>query len=380
MPVVQATLSFVLELGEFHNVDLYHRGFYQIRAYFKTNGQSNTAVTANQPPSKYSAVVEPPTVWKRSNSRMLVPEAVHPSFIEPRQTNPVYLPDKMCSKTLKIMYREESVKLNDVFEQRILIQVDPTKLDESIIKQEIFLCVELWFAEETPDNAFSVNSLERVYERQLRVQLTPTRGLHYHFDVFFDYFHLCAVEMAIHGALTNVSPSIISSSKISPRSTPLPRSGSTQSLSQQTWHSILFTVRNHTSRVQLACNIHQHLCHVLLAARESMLMFWREVLPYLPVQYRPRIGTANFAAKLEELTKQMHNLTSDEEMANQLSLDIARLSSQNTALLKQLTKSTALQSKATAYLRRKTHQVRVIYEHSSSFNRGSPPVEPRFSN
>ncbi|TPP56178.1 putative Serine esterase [Fasciola gigantica] len=209
MPVVQATLSFVLELGEFHNVDLYHRGFYQIRTYFKANGQSSSNTTVNQSSSKFCVVVEPPTLWRRSNTRVLVPEAVHPSFVEPRQVNPVYVPDKMCSKTLRIMYREESVKLHDVFEQRLLIQVDPSKLEQSVLKHEVFLCVELWFAEEGSHNTFSVRSLEKVYERQLRVQLTPTRGLHHHFDVFFDYFHLCAVEMGLHGALTNVSPSII---------------------------------------------------------------------------------------------------------------------------------------------------------------------------
>lgn len=45
-----------------------------------------------------------------------------------------------------------------------------------------------------------------------------------------------------------------------------------------------------TSRIQLACSVHRHLCHILLAARESMLIFWREVLPYLPIRSRPRIG------------------------------------------------------------------------------------------
>nr|CAK6928960.1 unnamed protein product [Fasciola hepatica] len=330
------------------------------------NGQSSSNTTANQSSSKFCVVVEPPTLWKRSNTRVLVPEAVHPSFVEPRQVNPAYVPDKMCSKTLRIMYREESVKLHDVFEQRLLIQVDPSKLEQSVLKHEVFLCVELWFAEEGSHNTFSVRSLEKVYERQLRVQLTPTRGLHHHFDVFFDYFHLCAVEMGLHGALTNVSPSIISLQKLSPHATPLPRSGSTQNLEQQSWHSILFNIRNHeshyafhASRVQLARSIHRHLCHILLAARESMLMFWKELLPYLPVRFRPRIGTTNFAEKLEELSKQMHALSSDEEMANQLSLDVARLSSQNTALLKQMSKSIVLHYKVTAYLRRKTHQVRM---------------------
>ncbi|KER26453.1 hypothetical protein T265_13992, partial [Opisthorchis viverrini] len=297
--------------------------------------------------------------WDRLSCRAHVPEAVHPSYIDPGSQTPNFVTEKMCSKILLIMYREEAAQLCDVFEQRLLLQVDPARLEDSFMKHELFLCVELWFAEESVNEAFVVQAMEKLHERELRIHFTPTRGLHHHFDVFFDYFHLCAVEMAIHGALTNISPSVISPPKPTQRMSSLPRSASLQNLAQQSWHRILFSVRSHATRKQLALAIHRHLCHALLAARESMLLFWREILPYLPIHSKPRDDSLDFSHKLEQLVETMMAQTTDEDMANQISLDVSRLSSQNTVLIKKLCKSCALQPKVATYLRRKTHQIRM---------------------
>ncbi|KAF6768147.1 hypothetical protein AHF37_10291, partial [Paragonimus kellicotti] len=256
----------------------------------KTNGSALTGANPVAGKQVAAVLVEPPLLWERTSTRRVVPESIRGSYIDPGSSTPNLVPEKACSKTLLIMYREESTKLCDVFEQRVLFPVDPCNLEESLIKHELLLCVELWFAEEGVDESNILHSLEKVHERQLRVHFSPTRGLHHHFDVFFDYFHLCAVEMAIHGALTNITPSVISPPKQSPRATPIQNSVSQLNLTQQSWHSILFSMRNHTSRVQLAFAVHRHLCHALLAARESMLLFWREVLPYLSANTKPRMG------------------------------------------------------------------------------------------
>nr|CAH8869590.1 unnamed protein product [Trichobilharzia regenti] len=353
MPVVQATLSFIVELREFHNVDLYHRGYYQIRTYIKTNGQSVT--TTGSANAKATAFAEPPFVWERSSTRFKIPEAKTASYIGPSVSDPAFVPEKACSKTLLIMYREESAKLCDVFEQRILIQVDPINLEDSLMKNDLFLCVELWFAEDPLDRQFIVEMLTKVSERQLRIHLTPSRGLNYHFTVFFDYFHLCAVELALYGALTNISPNIISCPKLAPY---IQMNNPIVNLTQQTWHSILCSIKQ-ASRHHFALAIHRHLCQILLAARESMLLFWRESIPYLPANVKPRIETVDFRSKLDSLTQITQALETDDDLANQISLDIARLSSQNTTLFKQLCKSVTLQSKLANFLRRRFHQIRM---------------------
>ncbi|CAH8635666.1 unnamed protein product [Heterobilharzia americana] len=300
MPVVQATLSFVVELREFHNVDLYHRGYYQIRTYLKTNGQPSTNTGSTY--VKSTAFVEPPLLWERASTRFKVPEAVKASYIEPSVSVPTYIPEKACSKTLLIMYRDETAKICDVFEQRVLIQVDPINLEDSLMRNDLFLCIELWFVEDPLDKPFSPGLLTKVCERQLRIHITPSRGLHYHFTVFFDYFHLCAIELALYGALTNISSNIISWPKISPHNTPLQANSPIVNLAQQTWHSILCNVKQ-VSRYHFALAMHRHICQVLLAARESMLLFWRESIPYLPANVKPRIEAVDFRSKLDSLTE-----------------------------------------------------------------------------
>ncbi|VDO79882.1 unnamed protein product [Schistosoma margrebowiei] len=200
--------------------------------------------------------------------------------------------------------------------------------------------------------------MTKVCERQLRIHLTPSRGLHYHFTVFFDYFHLCAIELAIYGALTNITSSIISWPKFSPHNTPLQTNNQIISLAQQTWHGITCSIKQ-PNRRHFALAIHRHLCQILLAARESMLLFWRESLPYLPSYMRPRIEPVDFQSKLDSLVQTAQSLETDDDLANQLSFDIARLSSQNTVLFKQLCKSVTLQSKLAAFLRRRFHQIRM---------------------
>ncbi len=47
-----------------------------------------------------------------------------------------------------------------------------------------------------------------VSTRTLRIHLSPTRGLCHHVDVFFDYAHLCAVELVIYGFMTSIIPGL----------------------------------------------------------------------------------------------------------------------------------------------------------------------------
>ncbi|CAH8663710.1 unnamed protein product [Schistosoma rodhaini] len=90
-----------------------------------------------------------------------------------------------------------------------------------------------------------------------------------------------------------------------------------------------------------------------------MLLFWRESLPYLPSNVKPRIEPVDFQSKLDSLVQIAQSLETDDDLANQISFDVARLSSQNTVLFKQLCKSVTLQSKLSAFLRRRFHQIRM---------------------
>lgn len=48
------------------------------------------------------------------------------------------------------------------------------------------------------------NGILCVSTRTLQLHLSPTRGLHYHLPVLFDYFHLAAITVTVHASLIAV--------------------------------------------------------------------------------------------------------------------------------------------------------------------------------
>ena len=48
------------------------------------------------------------------------------------------------------------------------------------------------------------SAIECVSSRTFHLRFRPSRGLHYHLPVLFDYFHLAAASMTIHAVLTSL--------------------------------------------------------------------------------------------------------------------------------------------------------------------------------
>lgn len=74
------------------------------------------------------------------------------------------------------------------------------QIEDTLERADFTLMVELWFTDQTfgPDQHSSISC---VSSRTLQLHFSPTRGLHYHLPVLFDYFHLAAVTMTIHASL-----------------------------------------------------------------------------------------------------------------------------------------------------------------------------------
>ncbi len=64
------------------------------------------------------------------------------------------------------------------------------------------------------------NGILCVSSRTLQLHFSPTRGLHYHLPVLFDYFHLAAVTVTVHASLIAVHQPyikyVISSARFNP--------------------------------------------------------------------------------------------------------------------------------------------------------------------
>lgn len=99
-------------------------------------------------------------------------------------------------RPFQILYRNEEVTLKDVVLFRCHMLVDGNNLRESLERAEFSLILELWFSDTSPVSMVMVSS------RTLQLNMSPIEGLHYHLPILFDYFHLSAISLTIHSALT----------------------------------------------------------------------------------------------------------------------------------------------------------------------------------
>ncbi|KAK3863331.1 hypothetical protein Pcinc_030901 [Petrolisthes cinctipes] len=159
MGELQATVELALHIHKFYNVDLFQRGYYQLRVYLKSS-------------PKLPAKIEL-SLLKNNNA---------------------------SNKTFQILYRNEEVHLDDHVLFKLHLIVDAHKLADSLDRADLQVVVELWFSEHAlgPDHH---NAIQCVSSRTLTLHFSPTRGLHYHLPVLFDYFHLSAVTLTVHCCL-----------------------------------------------------------------------------------------------------------------------------------------------------------------------------------
>ena len=165
MSELQATIEFSVELHKFYNVDLFQRGFYQVRCNFKSSPKVPAKVEVSLPRTKKSDLIFPPSI----------------------------INGVAVSKTFQILYRNEEVSLDDVVHYRVHIVLDSAKIEETLRNAEFALEVELWFSEDGLGME-QHSSIQNVSRRCLQLNFVPSRGLHYHLPVLFDYFHLCCVR------------------------------------------------------------------------------------------------------------------------------------------------------------------------------------------
>ncbi|XP_059470773.1 protein FAM135A isoform X4 [Neocloeon triangulifer] len=194
MSELQATMEFCIELYKFYNVDLFQRGYYQIRTGLKVSPKVPVKIEVSLPRAQgeYKSEIreEICQICKLilTNSEA---DSVFPACV---------VNGTGVSKTFQILYRNEEVLLDDVFTFRVHILVDSQKIEETLERADFQLIVELWFSDQTfaSDQQTAIAS---VSSRTLQLNFSPTRGLHYHLPVLFDYFHLAAVTLTIHASL-----------------------------------------------------------------------------------------------------------------------------------------------------------------------------------
>ncbi|CAL1271736.1 unnamed protein product [Larinioides sclopetarius] len=278
MGELQCTLEFSVELHKFINVDLFQRGFYQVRSTLKASPKLPVKIEVNLP--------------KNSSCTLVFPACI--------------VNGTAVSKTFQILYKNEEVILDDIIIFKVHTLVEGHRVRESLLKADFQIAVELWFTDQSfgPDQH---NSIHCVSTRTLLLHFDPARGLHHHIPLLFDYFHLCAVTITIHASIIAICQPYLSIQKPSKQAflTGSPR------LSNKKSHSSMETVffgpqvgRSVPSATRLyrAHLVHWELCSILLSAHNCLCRKLLEYMTLLPPWQQLKLDSVESTSCLENLS------------------------------------------------------------------------------
>ncbi|KAM4590739.1 protein FAM135A [Odontesthes bonariensis] len=371
MAEVQATVEFSVELHKFYNVDLFQRGFYQMRASLKV----------------------PPRVPHKVETSLLHPGGSDLAFPASIQD------DVICSKTFQILYKNEEVVVNDVLLFKVMMLLDEKKVEESLNDMDFQLFLDLYFTDGdyTPDDP---SSLQNISGRILHLHFSPQRGIHQHINVMFDYFHLSVISVVIHASLVALHQPLISFPR-PVKTTWLNRNAPAQSkdsiipplenvvfgntyVKQVSPDGRTFLVSDHC--LQHAFSLHHNLCSNLLIAYQGLFGYFTSITKDLPSSHRmelakpsmqvlyervlrrpyPRgqrhvyIEQLDLEARLAELCEHVKQKSeSPDELAELVNMNLAQLCSLLMALWGQFLEVVSLQEHVAALLAVEHHTLRV---------------------
>uniref|UniRef100_A0A8C5B179 Family with sequence similarity 135 member A n=1 Tax=Gadus morhua TaxID=8049 RepID=A0A8C5B179_GADMO len=341
MSEVQATVEFAVELHKFYNVDLFQRGFYQIRASMKV----------------------PPRVPNKVEASLLHPAGSDLAFPASVQE------DVISSRTYQILYKNEEVAVNDVLLFKVMMLLDEKKVEESLNEMDFQIVLELFFT----DGDYSSedqSSLQSISSRVLRLHFSLQKGIHQQVNIMFDYFHLSVISMTIHASLVALHQPLISFPR-PVKTTWLNRNAPAQSkdsvipnlesvvfgssyVKQVSPDGRTFLVSEHC--LQHAHSLHHSLCASLLLAYQGLFGCFTSLTKNLPTNHRMELEELDIEARLAQLCKQIE---SPDELAELVNMNLAQLCSLLMALWGQFLEVVSLQEHVSTLLAAEHHTLRV---------------------
>ncbi|XP_075058690.1 protein FAM135A isoform X3 [Mixophyes fleayi] len=370
MSDVQATVEFSVELQKFYNVDLFQRGFYQLRASMKI----------------------PPRIPHRIEASLLRVTGDNLAF-------PALVQDTViCSKIFQILYKNEEVVVNDVMNFKIKMLLDERKIEETLNELVFQLSIDLHFTD-TDYSPNDPNALQLISSRSLKLHFNLHRGLHHHINLMFDYFHLSVISVVVHGSLVALHQPLISFHRAM-KNTWLNRNAPAQNKESSipTLESVVFG-SNYTKQLsadgnsfvvqecflQHAYNFHYTLCACLLSSFKGLYGYFMTVTKELPSSLKlelakPRMQVLyerllrrkypwpardtplekiDVDARLAELCEDVKKIDNPDELAELINMNLAQLCSLLMALWGQFLEVIVLQDEVTAIVAQEHHTLRV---------------------
>ncbi|XP_066109349.1 protein FAM135A isoform X6 [Saccopteryx bilineata] len=370
MTEVQAMVEFSVELNKFYNVDLFQRGFYQIRASMKIPPRVPHRVEAS--------------LFHATGLTLAFPASVHDSLI--------------CSKTFQILYKNEEVVLNDVMIFKVKMLLDEKKIEETLEEMGFLLSLDLHFTD-GDYSADDLNALQLISSRTLKLHFNLHRGLHHHVNVMFDYFHLSVVSVTVHASLVALHQPLISFPR-PVKTTWLNRNAPAQNRDSviPTLESVVFGI-NYTKQLSPdgcsfiiadsflhhAYHFHYTLCATLLLAFKGLHSYFITVTEEIPSCQKLELAKANMQvlyerllrrkqprtqkdtcledmdveARLTELCEEVKKIENPDELAELINMNLAQLCSLLMALWGQFLEVLTLNEDLRLLLAQENHALRV---------------------
>ncbi|XP_059373100.1 protein FAM135A-like isoform X2 [Carassius carassius] len=345
MTEVQATVEFSVELHKFYNVDLFQRGFYQIRASMKV----------------------PPRIPQRVEASLLHPTGSDLAFPASVQD------DVVCSKTFQILYKNEEIVVNDVLVFKVMMLLDAKRVEESLNEMDFQMSLDLYFTDGdySPEDQ---SSLQSISSRMLHLHFSLHRGIHQHVKVMFDYFHLSVISATIHASLVALHQPLISFPR-PVKSTWLNRNAPAQSKDSliPTLESVVFsttyvkqlspdgkTFLVSDQCLQHAYSLHQNMCANLLRAYQGLFCYLTSLTKNLPTSQRIELEELDVEVRLDELCEQVkQRAESPDELAELVNMNLAQLCSLLMALWGNFLEVVSLNERVSELLAQEHHTLRV---------------------
>ncbi|KAG5264832.1 hypothetical protein AALO_G00258500 [Alosa alosa] len=344
MSEVQGTVEFSVELHKFHNVDLFQRGFYQVRVRLKVS-----------PRVPHRLIVTTPG---NTGECSFSAAGVHDGGV--------------FSRIFQILYRNEEINLNDIMNFRVHLLLDGERVEEALSEVDFQLKLDLHFTD-TEQQLGDIAAVPLISTRTLGLHLQPCRGLHHHVPVMFDYFHLSVTSVTVHASLVALHQPLISFArsgrgawmgKGSPENS---SDASTMSMENLMFGAgyckpVLtegsFYVPSENC-LQKAHTWHRRLCRLLLLAHRGLRTHHASLtkacpeLPPLDAEELPIEETLN------QLSIELQLQGGHEKVAEQISRDMSQLCAHLAALWAQFLEAVVPNALVLAQLTQEHHTLRV---------------------
>uniref|UniRef100_A0A673ZY16 Family with sequence similarity 135 member B n=1 Tax=Salmo trutta TaxID=8032 RepID=A0A673ZY16_SALTR len=351
MSEVQGTLEFSVELHKFHNVDLFQRGFYQVRAGLKVSPRVPHRLIATTPGNTGDC----------SFSSAGVHDGVHEDTT-------------VFSRIFQILYRNEEVNVDDRMLFKVHLLLDGERVEEALSEVDFQLKLDLHFTD-NEEQLGDIVTVPVISSRTLGLHFHPRRGLHHHVPVMFDYFHLSVISVSIHASLVALHQPLISFARTGKGSwlgKGSPENGTDATAMGVSMENLMFGAGYckpvitegsfyvpSENCLQRAHTWHGRLCRLLLVVHRGVRSYYTTLMKEIPQLDQVEIEELPVEETLNQLTIELQLQGGHEKVAEQISRDLTQLCSQLSALWTRFLEAVVPNIHILSHLAQEHHTLRV---------------------